>query len=77
MISANNQMQREMSQFGKMAVKIEELSLPIRVIKVAFSSNSNLRELVMKQAEKELGSNQDLRDIFFDCKFDLGEVLSQ
>lgn len=44
-----------MGKISQLASKFEELSLPIRVIKVAFNSNKNLRELVMKQAEKELG----------------------
>lgn len=33
------------------------MSLPIRMIKVAFNSDPSLRELVLKQAEKELGCN--------------------
>ena len=52
MLTANSEMQKQMSQLGEVAAKIEELSLPIRVIKVAFTSNKNLRELVMRQAEQ-------------------------
>ena len=75
MLTANSEMQKQMSQLGEVAAKIEELSLPIRVIKVAFTSNKNLRELVMRQAEQQLGVNEELRQIFFACSFDIGEAV--
>lgn len=64
-----------MDFISKLSSKFEEMTLPIRMIKVAFKSNHDLKEMVLKQAEQELGSNEELRDIFNHCDFDLGEVL--
>lgn len=74
-LSSNQIMQKEMGDLSRLTEKFEDMSLPIRMIKGAFNSNSNLRELVLKQAEKELGHNEELREIFIKCQFDLGEVL--
>ena len=57
MVTANTEMQKEMVELSQLAEKFEKLSLPIRVIKVAFTSNKHLRELVMRQAEQELGNS--------------------
>jgi hypothetical protein len=75
-ISSTLTMQKEMGQLSHLAARFEELSLPIRIIRVAFNSNSNLRELVMRQAEQELGANPELREIFRACTFEMGEVLA-
>lgn len=58
LLQGNAELQKDMAELAKQASQLEEFSLPIRVINVAFSSNNSLRELVMRQAEYELGQNQ-------------------
>jgi hypothetical protein len=51
LLQGNAELQKDMVELAKQAGQLEEFSLPIRVINVAFNSNNSLRELVMRQAE--------------------------
>ena len=44
-LSFNQIMQKEMGDLSRLTEKFENMSLPIRMIQVAFNSNSNLRNL--------------------------------